>query len=59
MLFPTAQKTIDQPVLIDMLTGKVYQMPALIEQPGWWGNNFADGLPMTDYPLVVTDLKAL
>lgn len=59
MMYPTSQKTIDEPVLIDMLTGKVYQIEEFIEQGGWWGNHFACGLPLTDYPLVMTDRKAL
>ncbi|PWM28414.1 MAG: hypothetical protein DBX55_09475 [Verrucomicrobia bacterium] len=43
-----APKPIKKPVLIDMMTGKVYKM-----KKGW------QGVPITDYPLFVTDEDAV
>lgn len=57
LLNPTLEKTVTKPVLIDMLTGKGYKLT--FAEHRWWGNAFVDDLPLTDYPLVVTDLQAL
>ncbi len=53
-------KKLEQPILIDMLSGNVYD--AAITSEVWQDKKFANlqtNLPLTDYPLVVTDLRAL
>ena len=48
---------IDEPVLVDLLQMKVFAIESM--KPGEWA--FADiaGLPLADYPLIITDRKAL
>ena len=46
------KKLLKEPVLIDMMTGKVYKITQI-------GKKFLNGLPLTDYPLFVTDLNAI
>lgn len=59
LMYPTARNTIENPVLVDVLTGLVYGLPALEKHPSWSGHLFVDDLPMTDYPLMLTDRAAL
>ena len=53
-----ALKPIEKPVLVDMLSGKIYRVKD-------WNVEafdelyFFNGLPLTDYPLVICDEKAL
>ncbi|WP_080904851.1 beta-galactosidase [Parabacteroides sp. Marseille-P3160] len=51
-----APKSIKKPVLIDLLSGRVF---SITDKAGDWqkGNAFQH-VPLTDYPLVVTDLDA-
>ncbi len=51
-----ASKSFKNPILIDMMTGKVYKVNR--QRVDKLGQNI-DGLPLTDYPLFVTDLKAI
>ena len=46
------KKRLKEPVLIDMMTGKVYKITEVSKK-------FLKGLPLTDYPLFVTDLNAI
>lgn len=46
------KKRLKKPVLIDMMTGKVYEITEVSKK-------FIKGLPLTDYPLFVTDLDAI
>ena len=53
-----ALKAIENPVLVDMFSGKVYRVK------DWNVENFDElyffnGLPLADYPLVICDEKAL
>ena len=47
-----SKKSLSKPVLIDMMSGKVYRIK---------GDNttLISGIPLTDYPLFVTDLDAI
>jgi hypothetical protein len=46
------KKMPKNPVLIDMMNGKVYKISDV-------GKKYLRGLPLTDYPLFVTDLDAI
>ena len=48
-----APKALKQPVLIDLLSGVVYEV-AKGASP-----HLFTGLPLTDYPLILTDRRAL
>ena len=52
-----APKKIDQPVLIDLLSGRVFAV--VNEQGDWQKGSLFKGLPLLDYPLVLTDFKAM
>jgi polysaccharide biosynthesis protein PslG len=41
-----------EPVLVDLLSGQMYKPGKANFSDGWWK---IEGLPLTDYPLVVTD----
>ncbi len=41
-----------EPVLIDMLSGQIYKPEKATFSDGWWK---IENLPLTDYPLIVTD----
>ncbi len=45
-----------EPVLIDLLTGQVYKPEKAQFSGGWWK---IENLPLTDYPLVITDAALL
>ena len=47
-----APRTLEEPVLIDLLTGVVYEIE---KGPS---PNLLAGLPLTDYPLILTDRRA-
>lgn len=52
-----APRQITKPILIDLLSGRVF---AITDKSGnWQGNGVFRYLPLTDYPLVVTDLDAI
>lgn len=47
-----APKRMEHPVLIDLLSGHVFSIET-------YGNGWCKNLPLTDYPLLVTDIEAL
>ncbi|MFG0250555.1 MAG: glycosyl hydrolase [Phycisphaeraceae bacterium JB051] len=60
LIIPKATRELDEPVLVDLLTGKVYRVNEYIKNETGvvWGN-YVCQIPLTDYPLVITDRKAL
>jgi hypothetical protein len=59
MFWNMAEKAIKDPVLIDPLNGKIYKIPDFKSMEGWWENMFPANLPITNYPLIITDLDAI
>jgi hypothetical protein len=41
-----------EPVLVDLLSGQIYKLDKATFSNGWWK---IENLPLTDYPLVITD----
>ena len=58
MLFET-EYNIEKPVLIDMLQNKIYDISSLVNPEGQCFDWELEGLPLADYPLLVTDMNAL
>ena len=52
-----APRKIDEPVLVDLLQMKVFAIESM--KPGAWAFADIEGLPLADYPLIITDRKAL
>lgn len=50
----TAKMT--EPVLIDLLSGQTYKIGKATFSDGWWK---IENLPLTDYPLIVTDKSVM
>jgi hypothetical protein len=54
----TVEGTFKKPVLVDLITGKVSEIPK--DQWRKSGNQFVfSGIPVSDYPLVLADKSAL
>ncbi|GAA1010239.1 hypothetical protein Aple_038930 [Acrocarpospora pleiomorpha] len=53
--------SMDHPVLFDLLTGEVYavEQPAELRVRDWRSRGIRYRLPLTDYPLVLTDASVL
>ena len=45
-----------EPVLVDLLSGQIYQISRATLSNGWWK---IENLPLTDYPLVITDRSGI
>lgn len=56
-VLPDAMPGIDDPILVDLLKGRVYEVTAVTREDGVC--RAFDRLPLADYPLVVTDRSAL
>jgi hypothetical protein len=57
MKIPTPQgAAIDEPVLIDPLTQQVFKLPRVKRGEG---GLVCEGLPLKDYPMIVTDAAIL
>lgn len=56
MVADEVEHPIERPILIDPLSGKVYRIKTTQNRKFWW--RWFNDLPLTDYPLVVTDLAA-
>lgn len=54
---PDLPRHIENPVLVDLLSGKVYAVIGASLQGDRW--MYFSNLPLTDYPLLLTDRKAL
>lgn len=49
---------MEQPILIDMLSGRVFAVTDISGANNIWKDGMLNRLPLTDYPLVITDLAA-
>ncbi|MBN2641877.1 MAG: beta-galactosidase [Victivallales bacterium] len=59
MLWNMAEKAIKNPVLINVLDGSIYEIPDFNTMDGWWKYMFPGNLPLTNYPLIITDANAV